>query len=411
VRHTQSVVHLDDGELAVLHADGYETSTLDGGATVKTPLTVSFTHDALDKGPHAHYMRKEIAEQPEAIRRTLSGRIEHRFQTTHLGGLVGHARELLEVRRVKILGCGSAYIAGCVGAQLIEQLARLPAHAEPASEFRYRNPVIEPDTLYIAVSQSGETFDTLAALQEIKRKGGRVLGIVNVVGSTIARECGRGIYLHAGPEIAVVATKTFTCTAAAFALLAIHLGRLRDLSAANGARLLAALERLPEQVERILAAEDRIATVAAAIAPAADAYFVGRAAGFAVALEGALKLKEVSYLHAEAYPASELKHGPLALISPETPTVVVLPRDDLFAKNVSTIEEIRARGGRTYVVTHPGPALPVPVDGAIEVPKSEPELDVLLLNVPLQLLAYHIALTKGRDIDQPRNLAKCVTVE
>jgi glucosamine--fructose-6-phosphate aminotransferase (isomerizing) len=248
VRHTQNVVHLDDGELAVIRADGYETRTLAGGATVKTPLAVSFTQEALDKGDHAHYMRKEIGEQPEAVRRTLSGRIEERFQTTHLGGLENAARELLEVRRVKILGCGSAYIAGRVGAQLIEQLARIPADAEPASEFRYRNPVIEPDTLYVAVSQSGETFDTLAAVQEIKRKGGRVLGVVNVVGSAIARECGRGIYLHAGPEVAVVATKTFTCTTTAFALLAIHFGRLRDLSAAGGARLIAALARLPEQI-------------------------------------------------------------------------------------------------------------------------------------------------------------------
>jgi glutamine---fructose-6-phosphate transaminase (isomerizing) len=411
VRHTQRIVHLDDGEIAVIRADGYETSTLAGGATVKTPLTINWTSEALDKGPHAHYMRKEIAEQPEAVRRTLSGRLEERFQTTHLGGLETAARELLEVRRVKILGCGSAYIAGCVGAQLIEQLARVPAHAEPASEFRYRNPVIEHDTLYVAVSQSGETFDTLAAVQEVKRKGGRVLGIVNVVGSTIARECARGIYLHAGPEIAVVSTKTFTCTAVAFALLAIHFGRLRDLSSAAGARLIAALRALPEQLEAILAAEGQIAEVAAAMSTSSDAYYVGRASGFAVALEGALKLKEVSYLHAEAYPASELKHGPLALISPETPTVVVLPRDELFAKNVSTIEEIRARRGPTYVLTHPGPPLPVAVDGVIEVPKSEPEIDPILLNVPLQLLAYHVALAKGRDIDQPRNLAKSVTVE
>jgi glucosamine--fructose-6-phosphate aminotransferase (isomerizing) len=409
--HTRSIVHLDDGEVAVLRADGYETTTLAGGMTQKTPLTIDWANDALDKGGHAHYMRKEMTEQPDAIRRTLGGRLEPRFQTTRLGGLEDAARELLEVRRVKILGCGSAHIAGTMGAQLIEQLARVPAHAEPASEFRYRNPVIEPDTLYIAVSQSGETFDTLAAVQEVKRKGGRVLGLVNVVGSMIARECGRGIYLHAGPEIAVVATKTFTCTAVAFALLAIHLGRLRDLSTASGARLIAALEALPNQVQQILDSEAQIAEVAKAIAVSRDAYFVGRAAGFAVALEGALKLKELSYLHAEAYPASELKHGPLALIDAQTPTVVVLPRDDLYAKNLSTIAEIRARGGPTYVVTQAGPTLPIAVEGVIEVPKSEPELDALLLNVPLQLLAYHVALAKGCDIDQPRNLAKSVTVE
>jgi glucosamine--fructose-6-phosphate aminotransferase (isomerizing) len=411
VRHTQSVVHLDDGEIAVVRADGFETSTLDGGPTAKTPSTIAWTDESFDKSGYTHYMRKEIAEQPEAIRRTLSGRLDARFQTTHLGGVELAARELLEIRRVKILGCGSAYIAGCTGAHLIEQLARIPAHAEPASEFRYRNPVVEQDTLYIAVSQSGETFDTLAAIQEVKRKGGRVLGIVNVVGSTVARECGRGIYLHAGPEIAVVATKTFTSTVVALALLAIHLGRIRDLSTAHGARLLKALEALPAQVESILTQEQHIASLAREIAKSSDAYFVGRAAGFPIAMEGALKLKEISYLHAEAYPASELKHGPLALISPETPTVVVMPRDDLFAKNISTIEEIRARSGPVYVVTQPGDALPMSTHGIIEVPKSEPELDALLLNIPLQLLAYHVALAKDRNIDQPRNLAKSVTVE
>ena len=411
VRHTQSVVHLDDGEIAVVRADGFETSMLDGGPTAKTPSTIAWTDESFDKAGFSHYMRKEIAEQPDAIRRTLSGRIDARFQTTHIGGLEMAARELLEIRRVKLLGCGSAYIAACFGAHLIEQLARIPAHAEPASEFRYRNPVIEQDTLYIAVSQSGETFDTLAAVQEVKRKGGRVLGVINVVGSTIARECGRGIYLHAGPEIAVVATKTFTSTAVAFALLAIHLGRIRDLSTAHGARLLKALEALPAQIDEILAQEPRIARIAQQLAGFHSAYFVGRATGYPVAMEGALKLKEISYIHAEAYPASELKHGPLALISPETPTVVIMPRDELFSKNISTLEEIRARKGPIYAITHPGEPLPVAIDGSIEVPKSEPELDPLLLNIPLQLLAYHVALAKDRNIDQPRNLAKSVTVE
>ena len=410
VRHTRSVVHLDDGEIAVLRADGFETSTLDGGPTAKTPSTITWTDEAFDKRDFAHYMRKEIAEQPDAVRRALSGRLAPRFQTAHLGGLELDARELLEVRRVKILGCGSAYISGAMGAQLVEQLARIPTHAEPASEFRYRNPVIEQDTLYIAVSQSGETFDTLAAVQEIKRRGGRVLGIVNVVGSTIARECGRGIYLHAGPEVAVVSTKTFTCTVAVFALLALHLGRIRDLSTAHGARLLKALSDLPDQIESILAREAEIAALARQLLACEHAFFVGRAAGYAVAMEGALKLKEVSYLHAEAYPASELKHGPLALIAPETPTVVVMPRDDLFTKNVSTVEEIRARGGPILAITHAGD-LPVSVEGIFEVPRSEPELDPILLGIPLQLLAYHVALQKGRDIDKPRNLAKSVTVE
>lgn len=410
VAHTRSVVHLDDGEIAVVRADGFETSTLEGGATAKVPSMIDWTTGSFEKGDFAHYMRKEIVEQPDAVRRTLSGRLEPRFQTAHLGGIEMSASELLDIQRVKILGCGSAYIAGSMGAHLIEQLARLPTHAEAASEFRYRNPVIERDTLYIAVSQSGETFETLAAVQEIKRKGGRVLGIVNVVGSTIGRECGRGIYVHAGPEIAVVSTKTFTSTAVAFALLGIHLGRIRDLSTADGARLLNALAALPDQIDSIIRREEEVVELADMLVEREHAYFIGRSAGYTVAMEGALKLKEVSYLHAEAYPASELKHGPLALIAPETPTIVIIPRDELFPKNVSTIEEIRARRGPLIAITHPG-ELPVTVEGVMGVPKSEPELDPILLNIPLQLLAYHVALKKGCDIDKPRNLAKSVTVE
>jgi glucosamine--fructose-6-phosphate aminotransferase (isomerizing) len=410
VRHTQSIVHLDDGELAELSADGFETMTLDGGHTAKTPLTLTWTDEAYTKGSFAHYMRKEISEQGEAVRRTLSGRLEARFQTSHLGGIELTARDLLEVRRIKILGCGSAYIAGAMGAHMIEQLARLPCQAESAAEFRYRNPVIEPDTLYVAVSQSGETFDTLAAVQEIKRKGGRVLGVINVVGSTIARECGRGIYIHAGPEIAVVSTKTFTCTVVAFALLGLYLGRLRDLSPAQGERILTALAALPAQIDGVLAREAEIARLAESFSGCEHAYFIGRGSSFAVAMEGALKLKEISYLHAEAYPASELKHGPLALIAPETPTLIVIPHDELYHKNLSTIAEVQARRGPVVAITHPGKA-PLDVEAVLEVPKSVPEIDPILLNLPLQLLAYHVALRRGRDVDQPRNLAKSVTVE
>jgi glucosamine--fructose-6-phosphate aminotransferase (isomerizing) len=410
VRHTKSVVHLDDGEIASVRADGFETTTLDGGAKLKTPLMLTWAEESYSKGDFAHFMRKEIAEQGESVRRTLSGRLESRFHTSRLGGIELAARDLLEVRRVKLLGCGSAHIAGCLGAHLIEQLARLPAHAESAAEFRYRNPVIEPDTLYIAVSQSGETFDTLAAVQEIKRKGGRVLGVINVVGSTIARECGRGVYIHAGPEIAVVSTKTFTCTAVAFALLALYLGRLRDLSPAHGERIVAALRTLPQQIDALIAREQEIARLAEHFSGCEHAYFVGRSSSFAVAMEGALKLKEISYLHAEAYPASELKHGPLALIAPETPTLIVMPRDELYQKNLSTIAEVQARAGPVVAITHPG-TTPPDVDAVFEVPQIAAEIDPILLNIPLQLLAYHVAIRRGRDVDQPRNLAKSVTVE
>ena len=411
VRYTRQVVHLDDGELATVSADGFRTSTMDARATTKRPLLIDEDEASYDAEGYTHFMRKEIHEQPAAVSRALTGRLDARFHTAHLGGLNLEPRELWEFRRVKILGCGSAYYAGQVGAQLIEELARIPADAEPASEFRYRNPVVSADTLYIAVSQSGETYDTLAAVQELRRKGGRVLGVVNAVGSAIARECDGGMYLHAGPEIAVASTKAYTSTAVVLGLLALHLGRIHDLSTAAGARLLQALEQLPAQVEAILELEPAIEQMAKGLARATDAYFVGRAAGLPIALEGALKMKEVSYLHAEAYPASELKHGPLALISPDTPTVVVMPRDDLFSKNLSTIEEIRARKGPIYVITQGGEPIAVPTEGVIEVPKSAPELDPLLLNIPLQLLAYHVAIAKGCNIDQPRNLAKSVTVE
>ena len=414
VRHTQQVIYLDDGEMAVLEKDGYRTSTLDARPTSKTPTRVDWGGDAYDKDGFDHFMRKEISEQPEAVERMLSGRLDTRFMSAHFGGLNLEARALLDIARIKIIGCGSAYIAGCNGAQLIEQMARIPASAEPASEFRYRNAVIERDTLYIAISQSGETLDTLMAVQEIKRKGGRVLGIINVVGSTIARACDGGIYLHAGPEIAVVSTKTFTSTLVAFALLGLYLGRIKDLSPAAGRRLIDALQRLPAQIGTILDQDDQIRRVAGTLAGARDIFFIGRALGFPVALEGALKLKEVSYIHAEAYPASELKHGPLALIGPEVPTIAVLPRDDLLEKNLSSVQEIRARKGPVIALTHAGVMESehgIEIDGRIEVPKSEPELDPLLLGIPLQLLAYHAAVALGRDVDQPRNLAKSVTVE
>jgi len=408
IRYTRQVVHLEDGELAVIKADGFSTFTSDATETAKEPLTVDWDAGHYDTGGYEHYLLKEICEQPDTVARALRGRIDDRFHIAHLGGLNMDARELRSFRRVKIIGCGSAYYSGQMGAQLIEELARIPADAEPASEFRYRNPVVEGDTLYVAVSQSGETYDTLAAVQELKRKGARVLGIVNTVGSAIARECDGGVYLHAGPEVSVASTKAFTSTAVVFALLALHLGRVRDLSPAEGKRICDGLRRLPEQIKEILTLEEQIRELAIKYSDAPGMMFVGRVRGFPVAREGAQKLKEVSYIHAEAYPASELKHGPLALISPELPTVAIVPDDELLDKNLTTLEEIRARNGRIVMVGHRATDA---ADDCIVVPKNENELDPILLTIPLQLFAYHAAVALGRDVDKPRNLAKSVTVE
>jgi glucosamine--fructose-6-phosphate aminotransferase (isomerizing) len=415
VRYTKQVVYLDDAEVATVHASDYRVVSLDEGGRRgpdggKVPTTVEAEADDYELGPYEDFMRKEIHEQPEALRRALRGRLDDRFSTARLGGINLDARQLRSIRQVKFLGCGSAYYAGQMGAVLVEELARIPSDAEPASEFRYRNPVVDPDTLYVAVSQSGETLDTLVAVQELRRKGGQVIGAVNVVGSAIGRECGHGVFLHAGPEIAVCSTKALTNMAATFAMLALLLGRVRDLSAASGQRIVAGLRALPGQLEAILAGEEQIAEVARRFAVAEHMFFIGRVRGWPVAREGAQKLKEVSYVHAEAYQASELKHGPLALIDASMPSLVVVPDDELLAKNISTIEQIKARGGPVIVVT--SAELPASLaDAVIRIPRAAPELEPVLLNVPLQMLAYHVAAKLGRDIDKPRNLAKSVTVE
>jgi glucosamine--fructose-6-phosphate aminotransferase (isomerizing) len=411
VRYTTQVVHLDDGELATITSSGYSTFTADRATTHKQPTTVEVSADSYELGDHQHFMYKEILEQPAAAERVMRGRLDERFATAHLGGLNLDAHQARGIRRVKILGCGSAYYVGQIGASMIEELARIPADAEAASEFRYRNPVIEPDTLYVASTQSGETADTLLAVQEVKRKGGKVIGLINVVGSTIARECDGGIYLHAGPEVAVASTKALTTMGIGFALLAIHLGRVRDLSVADGHRMLEGLKALPAQISDVLKLEDQLIEVASRLAQAESLFFIGRVRGFPVAREGAQKFKEISYRHAEAYQTSELKHGPLALIGPDVPTVAIVPEDELTSRNLGALHEIAARGGLLTVVTHPDVDLGDLVADRIDVPKSEPELDPILLTVPLQLIAYHAALALGHDIDKPRNLAKSVTVE
>jgi glutamine---fructose-6-phosphate transaminase (isomerizing) len=418
VRHTRQVVQIEDGELAVIEADGFRTMTLDATPTQNRPFAVDWSIELFDRAGHADFMHKEIHEQPESIERALSGRLDERFATAHLGGIALPARDVLAIRRVKLLGCGSAYYAALAGANLIEELARIPADAEPASEFRYRDPVIEHDVLYVAVSQSGETADTLAVVQEIKRKGGSVIAMVNVVGSTIARECD-GVYLHAGPEVSVASTKVFSSMYVCLTLLALYLGRVKDMGHGAGGELIDALRLLPDAVRGVLRSEDATKRVAERLASAPSMFFIGRNRGYPMALEGSQKLKEISYIHAEAYQASELKHGPLALVGPEFPCIVLLPDDELFEKNLSTVQQIRARQGPVIAIgqsraeraqQEAGPEHPL-FDELIVVPSLARELDPLLLTIPLQLIAYHTALELGRDVDQPRNLAKSVTVE
>ncbi len=410
VPYTRQVIYLEDGELARITARSYEVQDLHATRTERLPATIDIEATLASTGEHAHFTLKEIYEQPDALRRLMSGRLDERFATAHFGGLNLTPKELLGFKRIKLLGCGSALISASIGAATIERLARIPADAESAAEFRYRNPIIETDTLYFAVSQSGETFDSLAAVQEIQRKGGTVLGVVNVVGSSIARQCGAGMYLHAGPEVAVVSTKTFASTLAAFTLFALYLARMRDLAPAEGSRVIEALQGLPDLVQSLVEKHETYKGIAEKYADFDRAYFVGRGEGYGLAQEGALKLKEISYIHAEAYPASELKHGPLALIDPQTPTFAVVPDDDLLSKNRSTLAEIRTRKGPVIAICHEG-TLSDEADDIIEVPRSHPATDPIALLIPLQFIAYYAALARGCDVDKPRNLAKSVTVE
>ncbi|PID62055.1 MAG: glutamine--fructose-6-phosphate transaminase (isomerizing) [Gammaproteobacteria bacterium] len=410
VRHTQQVVYLDDEEIAVIDADSYRVINLKAESQEKPASLLDVDDLIADKGEHEHYMLKEILEQPNTLRRALRGRLDERFATARLDGLNLAPAELQRFRRVRLLGCGSALIAARYGAHAIETLARVPCEAESAAEFRYRHPVIEPDTLFIVVSQSGETADTLAAVEEIKRKGGTVVGVVNVVGSSIARACHGGIYLHAGAEISVVSTKAFTAMQLCLLLFALHLGRMKDLSPKEGRQLVAALSALPETIEACLADRAEWAAVGESHAGYDQAFFIGRCGAVALAEEGALKLKEVSYIHAEAYAASELKHGPLAMISEDLPTFVILPDDELREKMLSSVSEIRARQGKLVgIVQNPEDASLF--DDAVLVPRLHPLVDGITLTIPMQVVAYHAALARGCNIDQPRNLAKSVTVE
>ncbi|MGH7544993.1 MAG: glutamine--fructose-6-phosphate transaminase (isomerizing), partial [Gemmatimonadota bacterium] len=411
--HTRSVVYLDDGDVAVLTPERYRVLDRSAKVLARDVDSIDWEMDDIELGGYAHYMLKEIFEQPRSVRRTLRGRVVREEGTARLNGLRLSREECRRLRRIVILGCGTSWHAGLIGRHLIERLVGVPVQVEYASEFRYQTPLPHGDTLAVAISQSGETADTLEGMRAAREAGARVVGIVNVVGSTIAREADGGIYLHAGPEIGVASTKAFTSQVAALLLLALHVGRHRGFPADEGRALVRDLQKLPGLVRRALATEPQVRELAERYADASNALYLGRGVNFPVALEGALKLKEISYIHAEGYPAAEMKHGPIALIDEAMPVVFVAPNDRLYPKIVSNIQEVKARGGRVIVIGTEGngEGLLGLADHQVHVPATPPLLSPLVTVVPLQLLAYHIAVLRGCDVDRPRNLAKSVTVE
>lgn len=412
VIHTKRVIYLQDSELCVVRKDGFDISTL-GKTSVKPQISVvDWDISAIEKGDFEHFMLKEIFEQPVTIANGFRGRINEGMGTARLGGLHLEAFELRKVKQIHLLACGTSFHAALIGKYIIEDMARIPVHAEYASEYRYRNPIIPEDTLVFVISQSGETADTLAAMREAKAKGARVLGITNVVGSTVARESDGGAYIHAGSEIGVASTKAFTSQVTILSLLAIYLGRMDHLSNVQGTEYIKALEEIPEKVEEILKLNDQIREIAKSIKDCTNALYLGRGLNYPVALEGALKLKEISYIHAEGYPAAEMKHGPIALIDENMPVVAIATRDPLYDKIYSNLQEVRARKARLITVATQGDTeLQKICENVIYIPDTLTNLQALLTVIPLQLLAYHVADLRGFDVDQPRNLAKSVTVE
>ena len=412
IRHTNQVVYLDDEEMVVLTPAGIHTTTIREETVAKKVETVDWDLEMIEKAGFPHFMLKEIFEQPQSLRNTLRGRLLAGEGTARLGGLNMSTAELRAINRVVITACGTSWHAGMIGEYLIEELARIPVEVEYASEFRYRNPILEPGTVVIAISQSGETADTLSAMREAKRKGARVLGLCNAVGSTIARESDGGVYIHAGPEIGVASTKAFTSQVAALALFTLYMGRLGELSPELGAELVRELESIPGKIEKILAGAESVKAIARAYSHHNNFLYLGRGVNFPVALEGALKLKEISYIHAEGYPAAEMKHGPIALIDDNMPVVFIFTQDSAYEKVLSNMEEFRARRGKIIAVASEGDThVATKADHVLFIPRTMSSLTPLLAAIPLQLLAYHIAVERGCDVDQPRNLAKSVTVE
>jgi glutamine---fructose-6-phosphate transaminase (isomerizing) len=412
VGHTERIVYLADHELAVLTADSLRVIHRDQGQVKHRVRTLDISAGDVQLNGYPHYMLKEIFEQPETLQNAMRGRLSLDEATAVFGGLNLTPQQLRNANRIVLTACGTSWHAAMVGEYLIEEFARIPVEVEYASELRYRNPPLDRDTLLFAITQSGETADTLAALREVKRKGHPTLAICNVVGSSIAREADGGVYLHAGPEIGVASTKAFTSQCVTLALLALYFGRLRHLSFGAGLRIIEALQKLPDQVRQVLGTNDEVRRIAAKYHHCNNFLYLGRQYNFPAALEGALKLKEISYIHAEGYPAAEMKHGPIALVDEHTPSVFLIPHGFVYDKVMSNLEEIKARGGPVIAVIDEGDTHVAELaDDVIQIPEVEDFLQPIVAAIPLQLLAYHIAVLRGCDVDKPRNLAKSVTVE
>jgi glucosamine--fructose-6-phosphate aminotransferase (isomerizing) len=416
VASTQKVVYLKDRQMCVLTPRDWQVLDQEREAVPASIHDIELGTEEADKGAYAHYMLKEIFEQPEALQNAMRGRLDEADATSHFGGLNIDPQQLRRADRLILTACGTSYHAALVAEYLFEEFARIPVEVEYASEFRYRNPPVDRNTIVIAITQSGETADTLAALRESKRKGHPTLAVCNVVGSTIAREADGGVYLHAGPEIGVASTKAFTSQVCVLTMLALYLGRMRHLSSLQGAQMLEDLQAVPAAVRRALGCHDIVKEIAGRYAHVTNCLYLGRQYLFPVALEGALKLKEISYIHAEGYPAAEMKHGPIALVDAKTPSVFLISRGGVFDKVMSNLEEIKARGGPVIAIASEGDEetarqVTQRADDVIFVPQVPDYLQPLVVAVPLQLLAYNIALLRGCDVDKPRNLAKSVTVE
>ena len=412
VEHTTQAIYLADNEMIVVDPKGFRTKTIDNVTVGKELKQIEFSLDQIELGDFKHHMLKEIFEQPKALSTCMGGRVDCRNHRIVLGGIASYLRELTRTKHLILTACGTAFHASLVGEFLFEQLARIPTETEYASEFRYRNPIIEDGTVVISISQSGETADTLAAVEQAKERGATVLGFVNVVGSSVARATDAGIYLHVGPEIGVASTKAFTGQVAVLTMLAIELGRRKHISSDQAGSYIEELSRIPDKISRILEQSDHIKQIAAANIEKNNWLFLGRGFNYPVALEGALKLKEISYIHAEGLPAAEMKHGPIALIVDDMPAVFIATKGPQYDKIMGNIEEVRARGGKTIVVATEGDEnIKQFADHLITVPDVPELLQPMLTVIPLQLLAYHAAVLRGHDVDKPRNLAKSVTVE